>query len=348
MQRICGSLAKAGYTVELVGRKRSASVALKPLAFKQTRLRCLFNKGKLFYIEFNIRLFLYLLFSRFDAACAIDLDTIAPVYYAGKLKRAKLVYDAHEFFTEVPEVINRPKVKATWEWVERKFVPKFDLIYTVSAGLAQLFGLRYNREVHIIRNLPQKSGDLNQHKESETEKYILYQGALNEGRGLEYLIEAMKDLDAKLLLAGEGDLSHPLRKQVQETGLGDKVQFLGYVEPNELKIITSKAWIGVNMLENKGLSYYYSLSNKFFDYVQAGIPQLCIDFPEYNFINNKYEVALLLENCTANEIKKGLERLMTDKSFYSRLQKNCEQCRQEMNWEKEEEKLLALYGKLLG
>ncbi len=351
MHRICSSLARAGYTVQLIGRERSSSIPLTEKPYKQTRLNCLFNKGKLFYIEYNIRLFLYLLFTRFDAACAIDLDTIVPAYYAGKLKKARLVYDAHELFTEVPEVINRPRVKAVWEWVEKKYAPKFDLVYTVGPALAQLFGLRLNREVHVIRNLPIEADAVKLSSSSQQSSLpppcIIYQGALNEGRGLEYLIEAMKGIDAKLLLAGEGDLSSQLRAQVKQAGLQDKVQFLGFVAPAELKTLTSRATIGVNLLENKGLSYHYSLANKFFDYIQAGVPQLCIDFPEYNFINKKYDVALLVENCSVNEIKTALQRLLTDKSFYSRLQKNCEQCRQHLNWEMEEVKLLALYEQLL-
>ncbi len=347
MHRICSSLAGAGYAVELVGRERSFSIPLIEQPYKQTRLSCFFNKGKLFYIEYNIRLFIYLLFSRLNAACAIDLDTIMPVYYVGKLKKAKLVYDAHELFTEVPEVINRPRVKATWEWIEKRYAPKFDLVYTVGPALAGLFGLRLNKEVHVIMNIPKSSLSNQTSNSTLSTPTILYQGALNEGRGLEHLIEAMHGIDAKLLLAGEGDLSAQLREQVKGANLQDKVQFLGYVKPAELKALTAKATIGVNLLENKGLSYYYSLANKFFDYIHAGVPQLCIDFPEYNFINKKYEVALLIENCSANEIKTGLERLLTDKMLYSRLQKNCEQCRQHLNWEMEEVKLLALYEQLL-
>ncbi|MDB5283065.1 MAG: glycosyl transferase group 1, partial [Bacteroidota bacterium] len=128
MQKICRSLADGGYDVELVGRKRSFSIPLNEEPFHQTRLNCWFDKGKMFYLEFNLRLFFYLMFSSFDAACAIDLDTIAAVYLSGNLKGAKLAYDAHEYFTEVPEVVRRPAIKKAWLCVERTFVPKFDLV----------------------------------------------------------------------------------------------------------------------------------------------------------------------------------------------------------------------------
>ena len=117
MQRICRSLSKAGYEVELVGRVRHFSVPITYEPYQQTRLKCFFNKGKLFYLEYNLRLLIYLTFSNFDACCAIDLDTIIPVYLIGRLKGIKTIYDAHEYFTEVPEVVNRPFVKSIWEWI---------------------------------------------------------------------------------------------------------------------------------------------------------------------------------------------------------------------------------------
>lgn len=345
MQKICRSLSNAGYEIELVGRERSFSLLLSNESFKQTRLKCIFNKGKLFYLEYNLRLLFYLLFQKADALCAIDLDTIAPVYLAGKVKSAKLIYDAHEYFTEVPEVIRRPSVKRIWEWVERTFVPRFDLAYTVSPALAELFSGKHNKQFHVIRNIPLlvQSSIVNR----QSSMVILYQGALNEGRGLEHLIGAMKDIDAKLLLAGEGDLSNELRSLTKKLNLESKVKFLGFIKPAQLKELTSKATIGINLLENKGLSYYYSLSNKFFDYIHAGVPQVCIAFPEYKKINDEYEIALLMETCSIAEIRNAIERLLSDDDLYKRLQKKCEVCSLDLNWQNEEKKLVALYDELL-
>ncbi len=344
MQKICISLSNAGYEIELIGRQRSFSLPLSAEFFKQTRLKCFFNKGKLFYLEYNLRLLAYLLFQKFDALCAIDLDTIVPVYIAGKMKGSKLIYDAHEYFTEVPEVIRRPSVKGIWEWVEKTFVPKFDLCYTVSPALAELFSKKHNRLFHIIRNVPllDQTSSVLGHLTST----ILYQGALNEGRGLEHLIEAMRDVNAKLLLAGEGDLSDELRNLTVQLNLENKVEFCGFLKPTALKELTAKATIGINLLENKGLSYYYSLSNKFFDYIHAGIPQICIAFPEYKTINDKYEIALLVETCSVVEIKEAIARLLGDDDLYKRLQKKCEVCARELNWQSEERKLVAFYDEL--
>lgn len=346
MQKICRSLAGAGYSVELVGRERDKSLPFANEPFKQTRLKCIFNKGKLFYIEYNLRLLFYLLFCSFDAACAIDLDTISPVYIIGKLKGAKLIYDAHEYFPEVPEVIKRPGVKKVWELVERTFVPKFDAAYTVSGGLAELFENKYGKKFEVIMNTPLFE-PLPIRNPKPQIRNILYQGALNEGRGLKHLLEAMVDIDGKLTLVGEGDLSADVRQWVKELQLEDKVEMKGFVVPEKLKDITRQADIGIHVSVNAGLSYYYSLGNKFFDYIQAGIPQVCTIFPEYKKINDQYEVALFVKDSSTVEIKNAIQRLQADSELYWRLQKNCEVCSRELNWQVEEKKLLAIYGYLL-
>ena len=102
--------------------------------FKQKRLRCFINKVKMVFIKYNIRLFFWLLFSKFDAVCSIDLDSIMVGYFSTRLRRKKLVYDAHELFTELPELIDRP-TKAMWSAIERKIIPKVDLAYTVCDSL---------------------------------------------------------------------------------------------------------------------------------------------------------------------------------------------------------------------
>ena len=345
MQRICTSLSGAGYDVMLVGRLLSTSQSLDTFPFAQRRLNCFFTKGKFFYIEYNLRLFFYLMFQTSDIICAIDLDTIVPCYYAAKIKGAKTVYDAHELFPEVPEVVRRPRIQKVWQWVEKTFTPKMDVVYTVSQSISDIFEKEHKRQVHTIRNLPYLQEKSEEDKTIAT-KYLLYQGALNEGRGLEHLIEAMQELDIELYLAGEGDLSAQLKEQVKTLHLESKVKFLGYKKPEELKRITAEAYIGLNLLEMAGFSYYYSLANKFSDYIQAGLPQVCINFPEYKRINDQYQVALLVENLEKNTIKEAIKRLMEDKELYDKVRENCFVCSRELNWQNEEKKLIAIYEQL--
>jgi glycosyltransferase involved in cell wall biosynthesis len=350
MQRICTSLAKAGYDCTLVGRLLPNSKPLPVFSFRTHRIKCHFTKGKLFYLEYNLRLFFYLMGQKTWTICAIDLDTLLPATLLKRARKNKLVYDAHEYFTEVPEVVNRKRVKAVWEWLAKTCIPKADLCYTVGPKLAEILGNKYNSDFGVVRNLP-VSESTQVRKNSPPvggarggQKFILYQGALNEGRGLEALIEASNDLPVSVVLAGEGDLSHSLREQAKNLNTVN-VEFLGFVKPAELKAITSKAWLGYNLLENKGLSYYYSLANKFFDYANAGVPCLNSNFPEYNALNEAYDCSLQIE-LTKEAIIDAVQKLLNDESEYKRLSENSKKMAANLNWENEEKELIKLYEQL--
>jgi len=355
MQRICSTLAGAGYSVTLVGRLLPGSGPMDERPFKQHRLTCLFRKGFPFYAEYNLRLFFYLLSAKYDAVCSVDLDTLPAGCISTLIRRKKRVFDAHEYFTEVPELVNRPFVKAFWGLVARLFLPFYKQGYTVGPALAAIFAKKYRLPFAVVRNMPlvseyagyqaKKAAFLNS---SSANKILLYQGALNEGRGIAQLLIAMQQLEGfELWLAGAGDLSVALREQASMLGVQDKVRFLGLIKPDDLKAVTAQAWLGLNLLENKGLSYYYSLANKFFDSIQAGIPVLTMDFPEYRALNAQHEVAILLKTLRPETIVEAVQRLQGDPDLYQSLQLRCRPAAQDWNWEQEVVVLLAVWREVL-
>lgn len=343
MHRICGSLAKEGYRVTLVGRKLNGSLPLLQSGFRQTRLTCFFKKKKWFYAEYNIRLFFFLLFRKMNAICAIDLDTIMPVYYVSKLKRIPRVYDAHELFTEMKEVLERPAIHKTWLRIEKKFVPKFANGYTVSQSIAKEFFARYQVRYETIRNMPVvEPGNLR----TPMGRNILYQGAVNEGRGLENLVPAMKLIDAKLVICGDGNFMHELKRIIAEHGLEEKIELRGMLPPDRLAAISAECYLAVAVPDKKGLNQWLALPNKFFDYMHAGLPQVTVNFPEYTLLNAKYEVAVLIDNTKPETIAAAVNKLLTDVVVYNRLRENCLLARSEYNWQNEELKLITFYKNL--
>ncbi|GAA4365692.1 hypothetical protein GCM10023185_36220 [Hymenobacter saemangeumensis] len=352
MQRICGSLSAAGYRVKLVGWKRPSSPPLTTQPYEQHRLRGWFQHGKLFYAEYNIRLFLFLLGQRARAWCAADLDTALPMWLRARLGGQPLVYDAHELFTEVPEVVARPAVQRVWRWVERFIVPRARLAYTVGPALARVFEQRYGRPFAVVRNVSRLLDEALPPAPTAAPPggYILYQGALNVGRGLEALLDAMPQVAGRLVICGEGDLSAALRERADKLGLlaSGQVEFRGYVLPQALREVTRQAAVGIMLLENIGLSYYYSLANKFFDYVHAGIPQVLIDFPEYRALNEQFDVAELVPDLQPATLARALNRLLRDEpTRYQHLAENCRRARPQLSWQHEEQVLLGLYGELV-
>jgi glycosyltransferase involved in cell wall biosynthesis len=344
MHRICTSMYKKNYTVELAGRILPDSKPVDSFPFMQTRLKCLFNKGFAFYAEYNIRLFLFLLLNRFDIVCGCDLDTLPAAVLAAKIKRKKVVYDAHEYFPESPELIGKTFKQSVWYWIEKLTVPKVNAIYTVTDSIAKIFNKKYNASCAVIRNLPEKNTS---HLSSLTSQMLLYQGAVNIGRGLNEMLLTMLKLDnAEFHIAGDGDEMEHIRASIKKLKLERKVKMLGKKTPEELNAITRQAYIGINLLENRGLSYYYSLGNKTFDYIQAGIPQILIGFPEYIELNAKYNIGLIVDELSVEKIEAAIRRLVQDKELYKQLQQNCLKAREELCWEKEERKLIAVYEKL--
>ena len=341
MQRICGTLAENGYDITLVGFMKKRSVKTEPRNFKQVRLFVFFKKGKLFFLEYNFRLFWWLLFHSFDIYCGIDLDTLLPVFIISKLKRKTCVYDAHEYYTELPEIVHRPIIKKFWISLEKFLLPKIKHNYTVGNAIAEALSEKYKQKYEVIRNVPLLNDTLVNNQ--KTQNYILYQGALNQGRGLENLMQAMSEINADLYIAGEGDLSKELRNHASKLPHADKIRFLGYIRPTELIKFTSEAKLGINLVENRGLSYYYSLSNKFFDYIHAGKPQVSMNFPEYKQLNDQYNVALLIDDTTPSSIANAVNQLLNDHALYLLLQQNTSKAKSELNWQLESKKLIQFY-----
>lgn len=375
MQRICGTLSQAGYDVTLVGFLRPNSRSLVEQPYRQERLNLRFTRGKLFYFEYNWRLYRHLRHLRPDGICSIDLDTLGAGFFAARALRVPLVFDAHEYYSELPEVVSRPWVQRFWRALEGWLCPRVAHNYTVSESVAQALSTRYGQPYAVFPNYPRREGSRanasasadagvradrrakpgsgeggcsSGQPPSSGQPFVLYQGALNQGRGLEAAIESFQQLPLPLLVAGEGDLSTELRDRARKQPQPDQTRFLGYVEPAQLRALTAQAWLGLNLLDDQGLSYRYSLSNKFFDYVQACVPQIAMDFPEYRRLNAQHEVAVLLPDARPETVRDAITALLNDPERYERLRSACCQAREVWVWEALEGELLAFYGRVFG
>ena len=342
MSRICTSLSKAGYQVTLIGRNMPASVPLAPQLFHQHRISCFFSKGFAFYAEYNIRLFFFLLFQKCDLVGAVDLDTAIPCRLLARLKRILFVYDAHELFCEMKEVVNRPNIYRTWKGIEKWVMHNTEYAYTVNHHIADELENLYGRSVAVIRNLPLKNYGPASVAPSE-DRYILYQGAVNEGRCFESLIPAMKHVPCRLVVCGNGNFMDQAQLLTRQHGLEHKISFTGWLRPQDLLSYTRQAFIGVNIIENNGRNNYLSLSNRFFHYIQSALPQVCVSYPAYREIVDQYECAHLVDDTDAGSIAYALNLLLMDNERYNRIRDNCIRAREVLNWENEEQKLLSFY-----
>ncbi len=362
MQRICSSMAGFGYEVTLVGREMPDSPPLPEKPYKQVRLPVRFQKGKLFYLAYNYKLYRYLLKQQADALCAIDLDTIVPVYLASRRKKIPRMYDAHEFFTEMIEVKRRRLIHFTWKKVEQCMVPRYMHGYTVGRAIAgdlkNLYGVQYA----VIRNVPhyamppEKNGPLPALVENilsdfnrqcpEPYPFIFYQGAINEGRALLPMLEAMKTVNARMLMAGSGNMEAEVREFISSNHLGNKVFLCGNVPPGDLKYLTALCYAGITLYDSFSKNQYYSLGNKFFDYIMARKPQVCVNYPEYEAILKQFPVAIPIPDTRSQTIAAALNNLLQDVVLYKNLQSACQAGAISLNWEIEAEKLQESWEKI--
>ena len=344
VDKVCNSLLKLNYDVLLIGRKLKNSIPISK-TYHTKRFHLFFNSGFLFYAEYNIRLFFFLLFSKKDILLANDLDTLTANFLVSKIQHKKLVYDSHELFTEIPELVHRKKVKKVWLNLEEWIFPKLKNVYTVNKSIAKIYAEKYKLNVNVIKNYPyyklieKGKFDFN----TKGKKIILYQGAINIGRGLELMIETLKLLENYLLvIIGDGDILEELKKKVSLENLNGRIFFLGKIPPKELQHLTPLADVGFSLEEDLGLNYHYALPNKIFDYIQAEIPVIISDLPEMKQVISNYKVGEILVERSPESLAK-----LIDKTIKNNYLPNLKTAKKILAWEIQEEKLWDIFKKLM-
>lgn len=353
VDKVCCFLVSQGYNVLLVGRKRKNSVPLPQRIYETKRMSLFFEKGALFYAEFNIRLFFLLLTRNSKILVANDLDTLLANYLAKCFKRnTKLVYDSHEYFTEVPELEGR-LAKKVWEKIEGFIFPKLKSIYTVNDSIAQLYETKYGKKLAVVRNISPlwKAEKLKTKAElnlPEDKTIIIIQGAgINIDRGAEEAVQAMQFIEnAYLIIVGDGDVMPHLKQMVNELNLKEKVLFFGKQPYDRMMNYTFYASIGLTLDKDSNLNYKYSLPNKLFDYIHTDTAVVCTDLVEITRIVDAYDVGIVLKELNVQFLAETLNQLIENPTELKRLISNCAKAKLDLNWQKETEVLAKIYPKI--
>ncbi len=292
--RVAKLLSEQNFEVTCIGRRLKKSPDLKNKPYKSRRYRMLFTRGPLFYACFNLRLLCTLLFAKKPALMiSNDLDTLPANFMASRIRGVPLIYDSHELFTQVPELIHRKAVQSVWKWIENRLVPKLRHAVTVNYSISTIYRRLYGTRFKVVRNVPEKLEYTPREEDPAAKQMIIYQGALNVGRGLELMIDAMHYLqNVSFVVVGTGDIEDELKQRVEQNKLSDRVEFRGRMLPEDLRALTLMADLGISLEEDLGLNYRYSLPNKIFDYIQCRVPVLCSALPEMSRIVDSYGVGI--------------------------------------------------------
>lgn len=302
---------------------------------------------------------------KYDIVWANDLPTLYPAYKVSKKLGCRLIFDSHEIYTET---INQffPRnatgirkilfsfiiklMRRHGERIERKLFSSIHTFITVNQSLLNYFQTNYPvKNGVVLMNVPKlsknTSHDLVNYNKlftwDEKSKIIIYQGYLNEGRGIQYFVEIMKNLPHyfKMVIIGSGPLKKDLQNEVNKFSLENRIRLIDTVPLNELSNYTRGAHLGINLLESFNLSKQLASPNKLFEYIHAGIPVIATNTIENAKVLKKFNVGKLTINDSeviANHIKNLFKEkndqyslgLFSSKEYY--------------NWGKQEELLLSI------
>ncbi|MDX1905570.1 MAG: glycosyltransferase [Bacteroidia bacterium] len=348
LQRVCATLYEAGFEPVLIGRELADSPQLPQLPYRTHRIKVWFHRGKLAYLEYNLRLLGYLLRQPAGILNPNDLDTLGAGWAVSWLRRLPLVYDSHEYYTEVPELIGRPLTRRIWLALERMILPRLRWMYTVNDSLAGIYHQLYGIPVVSIRNLPMPRPAPSH---APRARILLYQGAVNVGRGIDLMIRAMEMLPGyELWIVGRGDVLSSLQTLTQTLGLEGRVRWLGFVSPADLPHLTAQACLGLSLEEDLGANYRYASPNKVYDYIQAHTPVLVSDLPEMQRLVSETGTGrvLTVAERTPAQLATAIRALVEDERVYALCREACVSASQELVWTRERGRLLYIYEQAAG
>jgi glycosyltransferase involved in cell wall biosynthesis len=340
--------------ITIIGRKKGECCNSKSVSFRTKRFGMIFKRGFLFYMFFNIRLFIFLVFNKFDILVSNDLDTLLPCFLTSKLKKVPLVYDSHEYFTGVPEIQNRPFVKWVWKSIERSFFPYLKNVMTVSDSIAVQYEHEYGLRPVTVRNCSMRTGDITSYTHEELginpgNLLLILQGTgINIDRGGEELIDAVNLApNISLLIIGSGDQFEYLTRKVTTQGLKERIRFIPKCSWLALMKYTRSADAGLSLDKDSNLNYKFSLPNKLFDYISAGIPVIASDLTEISGILSEFKCGIVISEVTPEEISKAITALRDNRELLSELKQNATIASESLNWVTESLKVKKLYESIL-
>jgi glycosyltransferase involved in cell wall biosynthesis len=352
--RHCELMHEMGLKVLVLGRKLPSSPVMPILPYDSYRVKLPFSQGPLFYLSFQVWLFFFLLFKKADIIWANDLDTVLPCIMVCKMRRLFFTVDAHELFTEVPELRNAPIKRSIWGIIEKHLAVKADLFITVNHSLADYFNHKYGINPSVIRNVPKRINLTSAHTKMslgipEGDLVVVIQGSgINKGRGLEETIKAISLLSGvSLLIIGGGNAIEDAKQQSAALGIEAKVHFIKRIPYHEMMRYTQLASIGLAYDTDPCLNFHLALPNKIFDYFHAGIAVISGPQPEISGLVSTYECGYIMKQITPESIQWAIAFYQKHPALLATHQRNSKKASEIEHWEHEKAALASILSPLI-
>lgn len=364
--REAGSLAANGHTLEilafqdggpgLIEQRDGFTIIRLPGIRQLKRLKSI----QFFYSVYGILRYYFhcwriLKDKRVDACHCHDLWTLPIGYIIKKLRGSSLVYDSHELYLEQASLgfIRRFVGKI----IERTLIRHVDYVITVNPLIAAELSERYKIQLpSVIANCPSKMREMPALSQDNVRgtlsipddvPIILYSGGFLAGRGLENLILSVKFIrKGVVVFIGYGAVENELKELTRSHNLTGKIKFTDPVPPDALVRYIASASIGVVLFTRIDLNNYYGSPNKLFEYINAGLPVVCSDFPYMKSVVENNEVGKTCDPEDPECIASAINWVLEDVGRYQYLKRNTRKAADLFNWEHESRKLVAIYEEL--
>lgn len=267
-----------------------------------------------------------------------------------------VVYDVHE---DVPRQILskywiakpvRFIVARLVESIEHMGAKVFTAIVPATPKIAERFYER-NQNTVVVQNFPLRDELHAKGKPfAERPKAVAYVGGITEARGINEMVEAMDLLsartDAQLILGGKFS-SKELEDRVKLLLGWHRVVFKGWLSREEVAQVLGNVRIGL-VLFHPEPNHIYAQPNKLFEYMSAGLPVIASDFPLWREIVEGNNCGITVNPLDPKEIAQAIQYLLDRPELCEQMGQNGRRAVEEkFNWEKEKDKLLDLYNRLL-
>ena len=280
-----------------------------------------------------------------DIIHANDLDALLAAYIATRSWKCKIVFDTHEVYTDNFGMASAVLKKLFWSFVESWIIKRVDLVVCVSNAAADYFAAKYNIPKPLVVTNCAKRQRLHEHENVKSSYFeVLNHGQFYEGRGYDIMVEAAaisRNTQIKYVLRGFGRMEPELRSFVDEKGLTN-VTFAPPVKTTELIPAARTSHVGLAITVPINLNFKLSVSNKIFEYVSAGLPVIMSDIPEHRYLNDKYNFGIILKENTAECLRDAVMTMYENEELYREYSANAKRLSEELNWETEFAKLLAI------
>lgn len=270
-------------------------------------------------------------------------------FFRSASPKSIFIYDAHELETETNGLKGlRQKM---YRQFEARFIKSFRQIFVVGSAIERWYRDKYGvnaiatvMNCPLYRDIEKKDLFREEFRISKDSRIYLYQGALFKGRGIEVILDAfsfINDVKYSVVLMGYGEMEDSIKERAKKY---QNIHFKKAVHPSVVLDYTSSADVGISLIENVCLSYYYCLPNKLFEYLMAEIPCIVSNMEEMRNYVNEYSTGIVCEDTSKEELVKSIKQM--DSFNMVSFKNNVPDVKQKFCWENQEKIMIEQYKKI--